>query len=659
MPVVPMQKIQILGAKEIKDVLIAELQAQEIIQLANLQEKLLEEGFLQPSEVEKESWQEDIYHLEATLSYLDEFKEKGGILSGLLPTKILVEPEVFAQTAPKFPYGDIVKQARELKKKVANIDNELSSLEGEVNSLLPWENLPLPPASIKPTKNTGFFFLRGVKDNLERLKESIRDVATAHLELISSDDKETYLLIVFLKDKEEEVGEVLGKNSFESVTVPSHEKNIKEVIREKKIDISNLRKEKEKSIAEGRKLTQKQNELMMVCDHLWSQLKREEVKEYLAESESVFALVGWIRKDERKKLEKLLKEKFPATYLEEVEREEGEFPPIELANNKLVKPFQEVSKLYGLPGYREVDPSPLLAPFFFLFFGLCLTDAGYGITLAALAFLGLKKMVLGEEGKRFLRLFILCGISAFFWGVFTGGWFGIEVKYLPGFLQKVMLFDPLEQLMTFFALSLSFGIVQVLFGIGVEMYEQLRERNWIAALSDQFPWLMILPGGMLWIAAKQGTLPTSFLTIGGTIVCLGAAVMVLASLFKGKNPLLGLLSTVGLFIWKLKDLVANILSYSRLMALGLATSVIALVINTIAGIARQEIPFGKPYVGIVVAIIILVGGHAFNLAVNTLGSFVHTIRLQFVEFFSYFFQGGGEAFQPLQAERKYTLIKES
>jgi len=652
MPVVQMQKVQILGTKDAKEALIAELQTQEIIQPANLQEKLLEEGFLQPSEVEKESWQEDIYHLEATLGYLDEFQEKRGILSGLLPTKILVEPEVFAQTAPKFPYGDIVKQTRELKKKAADIDNELSHLEGEINFFLPWESLPVPPADLKPTLNTNFLFLRGAKDNLEKLEESIGTVSAAHLELISSDDKEAYLLVIFLREKEEEISEVLEKNGFESVSLPPLEKEIKKIIQEKKASISGLRKEKEKLEASGKKLTQKQNELMMVYDHLTSQLKKEQAKEYLAESESVFALVGWIRKDDRKKLEKLLTEKFPATYLEEAEREKDEFPPIELTNNRLVKPFQEVSKLYGLPGFREVDPSPLLAPFFFIFFGLCLTDAGYGIILAALAFLGLKKMVLGEEGKRFLRLFIFCGIAAFFWGVLTGGWFGIEVKYLPAPLQRVMLFDPLEQLMTFFLLSLGFGIVQVLFGIGIEMYEQLREKNWIAAFNGPFPWLMIVPGGLVYFAADGDILPKTFLKPTMIAVCLGFGVMILTSFFKGKNPLLGLLTTVGLFIWKLKDLVGNVLSYSRLMALGLATGVIALVINTIAGIASQI-----PYVGILLAIIVLIGGHAFNLAINTLGSFVHTTRLQFVEFFSYFFEGGGEAFQPLQAERKYTLIK--
>ena len=655
MPVVQMQKVQILGAKEIKDALVAELQTQEILQPVDLGETLPQEGFLQPSEVEKESLQEDIYHLEATLNYLEGFKGKGGILSGLLPTKILVEQEVFAETARAFPYGETVQCVRELKKEIADIDNKLSHLQEEINLLLPWKRLSSPPAELKPTRNTSLFFLKGPKDNLEELEESLKNILAVHLELVSSDDTHAYVMVVLLKEEEEEVRDNVEKDSFESVSIPPYEKEIQKIIQEKKANISHLKREREELLARGIKLAQKQNELMMTSDHLSSLLRREETKEYFGESERIFALAGWIKKDDRERLEKLLQEKFPATYLEEAERGEEEYPPIEFVNSKLVKPFQEVSKLYGLPGYREVDPSPLLAPFFFLFFGLCLTDAGYGIVLAAIAFLGLKKMVVGEEGKRFLRLFILCGMAAVFWGVLTGGWFGIEVKYLPQPLQKVILFNPLEQLMTFFYLSLGFGIVHILFGIGVEMYEQLREKHWIAAFNEPFPWLTILPGLLLWFSAKQGVLPVYYTVVGKTMVFLGAGIMILTSFFKSKNPLLGLISTLGLFVWKLKDLVGNVLSYSRLMALGLATCVIALVINTIAGIASSQIP----YVGVVVAVIILLVGHTFNLAINTLGSFVHTTRLQFVEFFSYFFVGGGEAFQPLQQERKYTLLKES
>ncbi len=199
------------------------------------------------------------------------------------------------------------------------------------------------------------------------------------------------------------------------------------------------------------------------------------------------------------------------------------------------------------------------------------------------------------------------------------------------------------------------GVIQVFFGIGVEMYEQLREKNFAIALADQLSYLVILPGIILWAASREGGfLPNQFNRIGLLIMLIGGGIIVVGSLFKkGRNPFLWLIIGIGGFIWKTKDFLGNVISYSRLMALGLAGSVIAFVINTFAGIAFQEIP----YLGILVALLILIIGHMFNIAINTLGAFIHTTRLQFVEFFSYFFQGGGEAFEPLAPECKYVITK--
>jgi len=247
---------------------------------------------------------------------------------------------------------------------------------------------------------------------------------------------------------------------------------------------------------------------------------------------------------------------------------------------------------------------------------------------------------------------MLGGFSAILWGIITGGWFGIDVAKLPELLRKPILFNPLEDLMTFFILALCLGLIQVLFGMGIEMYEQLREKNFAVAFADQLSYIIILPGIILWVASRGNLSLMPFNRLGLLMMIFGAVIMVAASLFKGKNPVWEVIISIMGFIWKSKDFLGNVLSYSRLMALGLAGSVIAFVINTFADKALQI-----PFLGILVALLIIAIGHMANMVIITLGAFIHTMRLQFVEFFSYFFQGGGEAFQPLRRESKYIIPK--
>jgi V/A-type H+-transporting ATPase subunit I len=392
---------------------------------------------------------------------------------------------------------------------------------------------------------------------------------------------------------------------------------------------------------------------MMVHDWFLFGLQREKAKGHLRESQRTFVLQGWVREDQKEVAEKTINDVFPATYLEDIASDEGEIPPIAIKNPPIIRPFQSVTNLFGLPHFGEVDPSGLIAPFFFVFFGLCIADVGYGAVLIALSVLAMKKVKIGKAGKQFFYLFMLGGFSAILWGIVTGGWLGIDITNLPPILRKLVLFNPLENLMTFFVLSLCLGLIQVFFGIGVEMYEQLRMRNFAIAFADHFSFILILIGVILWVSSKGGFISYQFYKAGLLIMFSGGLLMIITSLLKkGRNPILSLIIGIGAVAWKAKDFLGNVLSYSRLMALGLAGSVIALVINTTAGLISQI-----PYFGIIAAVIVLVVGHMFNMAINTLGAFIHTTRLQFVEFFSYFFEGGGEAFQPFSQESKYIISK--
>ncbi|MCK4905842.1 V-type ATP synthase subunit I [bacterium] len=655
MSVVKMQKIRIIGLKEDKGALIRQLQKAEFIHLKNFEEGALDDYFSgHDPENEARHIAEKITHIESTISFLEQFNENKTLVENFFPARVEIDKQEFEKTVRNFNYEEIIKNTNDIKDKIFKIDDKISSMHDDIALLVPFKNLSWSPCQAKETQNTNSLFLKGPKGKYASLTERLSEKSATYVENISEDVDFAYLMLIYWKQNEGDISSVLKTEGFETLNLFLCDKLPSNAIDFYEKQIESLLKEKEKLFKKIKQILKCKDKLMMVHDWYLFGLQREKAKEHLRESETTFVLQGWVRKDDMNKIKETLQNKTHPTYIENIDPDEGEFPPIEIKNPALVRPFQPITKLFGLPHFGEVDPSGFVAPFFFIFFGLCLTDAGYGIVLIALTLLAMRKIKVGSEGKQFLRLFLLGGIATIFWGIVTGGWFGIEIAKLPQVLKALIIINPLENLMKFFILALSFGVVHILLGIGIEMYEQLRSRNFADAFADQLSYLIILPGAILWIISKQGFLSPKFSQAAFFIMIAGAGIMVVSSLFKkGRNPLLNALISLLGFIWKSKDLIGNVLSYSRLMALGLATSIIALVINILAGIALEQIP----YLGILAALLIIIVGHLFNIAINTLGAFVHTTRLQFVEFFSYFFQGGGEAFQPLAQESKYIISK--
>ncbi len=655
MSVVKMRKIRVIGLKEEKEKMIRQLQKSEFIHLKGFEEGTLDNYFSgHDPDSEERHIGEEIAHIESTISFLEQFNENKALVENFFPARVETDEKEFEKTVRNFSYQEIVKNVNDIKEKISKISEKISFLHNDIALLTPFKNLSWSPCEAKETQTTSSLFLKGPKEKHDSLINKLSEIDATCAEIISIDADFACLLLMYWKENDDEISSLLKEEGFETVNLSLCDKLPSNAIDSDKKQIASLLDEKEKLFRKIKQLLQYKDKLMMVHDWYLFRLQREKAKEHLCESQRTFVLQGWVRKDDMNKIKATLQSDFPSTHIENIDPDKGEFPPIEIKNPALVRPFQGITKLFGLPHFGEVDPSGFVAPFFFVFFGLCLTDVGYGFVLIALTLFAMKKIKVGVEGREFFRLFLLGGIATIFWGIVTGGWFGIEIAKLPQVLKMLILINPLDNLMKLFILALSFGVVHILLGIGVEMYEQLRSRNFADAFADQLSYLIILPGVILWIISKQGFLSPQFNQTALFIMLAGAGIMVAASLFKkGRNPLLNLLISLGGFIWKSKDFLGNILSYSRLMALGLATSIIALVINILAGIALEQLP----YLGILLALFIIIVGHLFNIAINTLGAFVHTTRLQFVEFFSYFFQGGGEAFQPLSQESKYIISK--
>jgi V/A-type H+-transporting ATPase subunit I len=342
----------------------------------------------------------------------------------------------------------------------------------------------------------------------------------------------------------------------------------------------------------------------------------------------------------------------------------------------LIQPFEFITEIYGMPKYNELDPTPFLAPFFFIYFGLCVSDAGYGIILVLFSLFVLKKFRLGPQGVKFFRLFLFCGISTIIIGAAMGSWFGNlfdliaenNKAFLPlkTFKDALVVLDPAKEPTKLLGLALSFGVIQVWFGNIVAAIGNLKNKRYPDILFDQVSMLTFLFGltGLGLIFLKL--LPDTRLNLFKAAALLGAVALILTQGRSEKGPGAKLFYGVYNLYNSLSGYLSDILSYSRLWALGLVTGVMAMTINLISmqfsAILTAAVPVInkisslKAIVGACVLIIIFILGHLASFLMNLLGAFVHPVRLQFVEFFSKFFKPGGSTFRPFKVKTKYINI---
>ena len=296
-----------------------------------------------------------------------------------------------------------------------------------------------------------------------------------------------------------------------------------------------------------------------------------------------------------------------------------------------------VTRLYGSPSKKDLVPTPLMAPFFFACFLICLSYVCYGELLSSISFVLNRKIKLAGMGRQLVNLLFWGGLSSIIFGILMGGWFGDLIPIKP------LWFNPLDDPMRMLIFSFIVGTPDY-FGMAIQAYRNIKDGKPWDALFDQGGWYLFLTGLILLIVPGGGT-------IGKWSAIAGALVLILTQGRSQKSIIRKLLSGL-LSLYDVTGFLSDVLSYSRLLALGLATGVIASAINTMGGLLANSV------VGIIIMVVILAGGHIFNLVISTLSSYVHTSRLQYIEFFSKFFEGGGKAFQPFQIKTKFVDVEE-
>ncbi len=607
MAIVPMSKLTIAAMKTEREEILKALQKAGIVQLSQMEHQDLEPGLAGVSLHEAE---EQIARTSEVLAVLSNYGEARQQKSGGAIDRDLMKQE---------------ERILSLHQKRESLIAKKQDLQEKECLLLPFRAYPLP---LEAERMAYVSFLLGKIPNtvsIGILKDSLWDFS-AELFVLDEDEAFAYLCLLCYGKEEATLCNILSEAEFlpldRSDFCGTAQKNIgrlREEIQSLSIDIKKLSKQLKK---EADALCDFQN----LLNFYENQKERLLAREKLAETESVFFLSGWIPKEKEREISRLFEKKFPLSELVFSPPEEKEEIPVLLENNSFVRPFELVTELYSMPAPFEVDPNPVMSIFYVVFFGMMLSDAGYGIVLALATGIYLKVKQPKKTTEKLIKLIFLGGISAIFWGILFGGWFGDLLSFVPLFRPR--WFNPLEDPMTLLLWSFVFGGVHIVVGMAVKAYLLIREGKWLSALYDIGLWYVVFGGLLLWFFA--GTLWLFVLGLAGLVLTQGRAEK---KPFKKLSK--GLLS-----LYDITGFLSDILSYSRLLALGLATGVIGQVVNTMASLGGDGI-FGK-----ILFVLVLLVGHTFNIAINTLGAYVHASRLQYVEFYGKFYSGGGKPFVP-------------
>lgn len=530
---------------------------------------------------------------------------------------------------------------------VSELRSKISKEEFLRASLQPWVELDLP-LDLEGTASTAVeYLLLSAEADLAALGSELEEQGLpVVLSQVAADKDQKYLVMVVAKEQRAQAWDVLRGHGASRFQMESRRETPAGAIRSCDEAIARMGREIDESGARIKELAQQGQVLKVAYDVTGIRLDCGRTRQKLVHTEKTFVLSAWVPKDRLPEIELFLSK--TDCYFEFVTPAQEEEPPVLLKNSKLVEPFEVVTEMYSLPAPNSMDPDPFLAVFYFIFFGMMLSDAGYGLLLVFGGLFALRKMDLSPFAKKFVKLITFGGVSTVIWGALYGSWFGNLVsQFSITFLGKEVvvpaLLDPLNDPITILGISFALGAIHLFCGMGLKAYLMIKRGHlWDAVFDVGFWYLVLIGAPMLALGGTAGK-------VGMYLAIAGAVGLILTQGRSERNPVKKIVTGV-LSLYDISGYVSDLLSYSRILALGLATGVIANVVNIMGTLA------GKSIVGVLAFIAIFLFGHALNLAINALGSYVHASRLQYVEFFGKFYEGGGKPFAPLKANTKYVIV---
>ncbi len=649
MAIVKMKKFTLLTFESKKSELLKEIQGLSNVEFINLQDEDLLEKYEYLESLSKDSDEEECSNYEENLSkakfgveFLTKYVPKKSGLKALTEEKLTLTLDELEERFNSSNWLASYEKVKQKEEELAKLDSEVSKLQSEIDTLTPWENLDIAFSELKTLKNTSYYLGTVAKGYEETL---LQELSNCYLEIISRNTNDINILLLANKEYDDKVSEVLRSVGFNSFKTQQSDVPLK-LIFHYKHEIEEIQSKKFFVQEEIADLEEDLKKLELAYDYFASKVERKKVSSNFLKTKNVCAIQGWIAEEDSENLRIICSNVLNDDYyieFEDVKEEEIDDVPIKLRNGELVSAFESITGMYSYPKYNEIDPTPLLTPFYLIFFGMMVADAGYGLIVLLGSFLALKFLKLSDSMRDFAKFFFYLSFPIIFFGLIYGSFFG-DLIILP-----TQLIDTNKDVMTIVVLSIGFGVIQIFFGLFIKAYSLIRIGKGKDALYDAGSWLITLTsiGGIA--AVKFLGLPEFLGTVFIATTVIGMILIIIAG---GRNEKsIGAKAGQGLYnLYGISGYVGDLVSYTRLMALGLAGGSIAgalnLLINTLPGVAA-----------IILGPVLLIFFHIFNLGLSLLGAYVHTARLQYVEYFGKFYEGGGKPFKAFKSSEKYIKIK--
>lgn len=650
MAIAKMNKVMLIAPTDKQNDLldaIQELQSLEVTSLEQAKELFTENSIaLQEADAEEmNALQQKFEGIHAAITFVEKNQKQPSLIQKLKTPREQFALSELQKEVQKWDTDELVEHVESIRNTLRKKDDELKELREKEALLRKWSALDFYPKDIfkHPYTKTKMGTIPQATDNayLDGLKES---------ELISVHEvyhtrEEIGVLVTYPRKAQQAAKEELAKAhfsivwyAFEEAPSVELEKNLKAqqaVVDAKKKVLDDLQEEKN--------LLRK---LQLSAEVTYNELQKEQAKNELVNGQHVFVLQGWLTTKAVDDVEVQLKEKLGEgeyVFLPlEIAEEEYEEVPTVLENNAFLQPFENLTEMYGLPKYGELDPTPYTAPFYLVFFGMMAADLGYGALLWLGTFIMLKFFHFDKGMKRNLKFFHLLSYPVMIWGIIFGSAFGADLPFQPLSLSN--------DLITIMILSIIFGVIQIMVGLSLGAYSNLKKKAYVDAYTSHLGWLAIITGIILYVLGSMVLNISWIATIGSSIAIIAAVAIVVVTVLTSENKWGGLAS--GLYnLYGISGYVADVVSYTRLMALAVSGGSIASAFNMLVG-------FLPPVARFTAGIFLIVALQGLNIFLSFLGAYVHGLRLQFVEFFGKFYDGGGHALKPFKTYEKYVDIKQ-
>jgi V/A-type H+-transporting ATPase subunit I len=649
MAIAPMEKVMIVAHRSQASELLAALQEAGIVQILDAERAMVSKEWpeLMVEGKRRREIGESIERLSRAVDFLKSYAGKDR--TSLFAPYVEVDARTYHGIVSEKDPLDLLSQTESIGSRMDKLTAEADSRRVLLAKLMPWQSLSIPVEQLGSLSTTVIFAGLIHDQQVLTVREKLDELGAVYHKVADHSNMQACIIAAF-NELSAEVQKVLRAAEFEAAAFEGLTGTVAENISQIQSRLDEIQQEQIALRENAAELAGKKLKLQVLFDHYQNLNGRMNTESTAPATNHVVFFEGWVMKNDYARLEALVAP-FDACAIAPVQPGEDEEMPVEIENGGSVKPYEVITRLYGMPSTADVDPTVFLAPFFTLFFGLCMMDAAYGIAMVVFFWWLLRKI---KGDTRFMKMMLFCSVATIAAGAITGSWCGDAIQQfvpqLASFRKSILVFDPLEKPMYFFMLSLGLGYLQIIAGIVVAFVHKLRKGLVKEAVFDHGSWLVWLNSLLVIGLVKAGYLPAVLGSLF-TVVAAVPALMIIG--FSEREGGWG--NRIGMGIYNLFSTVfyiGDVLSYIRLMALGMVGGGFGMAINEIT---KQTMEM--PYIGWLAGGLIFIGGHVFNIANSALSAFVHSMRLQFVEFFTKFITGSGKEFSPLRQSFRYINVK--